>query len=225
MKFNNRLIVTATITITLSATIVLSSCHKEKPTTETPENTPATYHLKGTLDGETIVAQTNATYFTDITNPNVAGTNGDNNGDGHPDNGQHDEDDDKTVLVTGCQWNTTDNAGNITTTGTVQFRKEVIRIYITPFLHSQYYSMAEVGAYQFAYADNNKNGAYLSLVDKSGILWTSKGDQPGSSFEILSRGGNTKPFTTITGKTSCILYNSSGTAKPFTGTFSAIIGL
>lgn len=217
-------------TALIFAAIMLSSCNKEVTQNPVQQNTPATHYLKGLLGDEEIMVQTNASYFTDVSNQNDGDEDdditGDHNNDGHPDNGDDpDANEDHSTLITGCEWHITDQM-KMTTTGSVELRKEVFRIYVTPFMNNQYYGMLAPGTYNFAYQNNSSSGAYITLRDKSGVLWTSKGDQTGSSFQITSRGASKQTFTTITGTVHCKMYDSNGNMKLFTGgSFTANSGL
>lgn len=223
MKTHQRIIAISFFTASVFLINFLGGCKKENTVPPIRQATLATNNIHGLLDGEEITVQNNASYFTDASNTDSSLTGILHHTD------QHDEDedlDDKSMLVTGCQWHTTDHAGNNVTTGTIQVHKEVFRIYVTPFLSSTtYYGMVQPGIYTFAYHNNNKNGAFLSMMDKSGVLWTSKGDQTGSSFQITTRGANQQTYTTIEGTATCKMYNAQGSVKTFTGTFSAITGL
>lgn len=224
MKLSHRLIAIPFFTVSLFLIIFLGGCKKEDTATPAQQTTLATNNIHGLLDDEEIIVQNNASYFTDDTTNNTGSIH---YTDQHSSGNTEDEDgDDKSLLVTGCEWHNVDNTGNHITTGTIQVRKEVFRIYVTPFLNSTvYYGMVQAGSYNYAYTNNNKNGAYLSITDKAGMLWTSKGDQTGSTFQITSRGANQQTFTTIAGTATCKMYNTQGNVKTFTGTFSAITGL
>lgn len=229
MKISYRLFTFSFFATLILLITLLSECKKETTQVPVQQNTLETYHIKGSLGGEEITIQGNASYFTDSTNPNLAGVTNTHTSDGDEDNhsvyGDNDNDeDDKAMLVTGCNWNITDLAGVPVSTGNVSLRKEVFRIYVTPFLSSRYYGLLSVGTYSFANS-NHKNGAIITMRDKSGVVWTSTGDQTGSSFQILTRGESQQISTAITGSINCKMYNAQGASKVFTGTFSALVGL
>ena len=229
MKIRYRLLPLSFFATLILLITFLSECKKENAQIPVQQNTLETYHIKGNLGGEEITIQGNASYFTDSTNPNLAGITNTITSDGDEDNhaiyGDNDEDeDDKAMLVTGCNWNTTDLAGVPVSTGNVSLRKEVFRIYVTPFLSSRYYGLLSVGAFSFANS-SHKNGAIITIRDKAGVVWTSTGDQTGSTFQIITRGENQYPSTAISGSVNCKMYNAQGASKVFTGTFSALVGL
>jgi hypothetical protein len=212
--------------------VTFSSCKKEVSQNPEQSNTPAAYFLKGFLGPEEITIQNSSSYFTDASRQNSGNPHGgDHNGDGHVDNGQHDSlsttlDDDNQLYITGCSWQNTNEQGIITTTGTVELRKEVFRIYITPSADNPHFDMLKPGIYNFASDDNASEGAFITVRDKDGVLWTSAGDQGGSTFEIQSREGNNQTFARVTGSVSCKMYDSSGNMKPLTSaTFIANFGL
>ncbi len=201
---------------------LFTGCKKEVEKTPIQQTALSEHRITGFLGDEEITIQTNASYFTDATDTNGVEEHQDN---GHHDSGDDDDDDDKSNLVTGCEWHTTDNTGHNTTTGSVSVHKEVFRIYVTPFINSPYYDMLVTGTYNFLTTTNSKNGAYLTMRDNNGVLWTSLGEQTGSIFQILTRGANEQTFTRITGAVTCKMYNGHSNMKIFTGTFAAVSGL
>jgi len=231
MKPSYRILFLQLFAILFLAVNLFTGCKKEIPQTPVQQIALAEHQITGFLGTEEIIIQTNASYFTDATGNNDTSTIGNHNGDEHHDNGHHDsaddddDDDDKSNLVTGCEWHTTDNTGHNTTTGSVSVHKEVFRIYVTPFIGSPYYDMLVSGTYNFLTTTNSKNGAYLTIRDNSGVLWTSMGEQTGSSFLILTRGANEQTFTKITGAVTCKMYDGHSNMKIFTGTFAAVSGL
>jgi len=196
--------------------ISFSGCGKKEIVSAPATNTiTSPYYIIGKLGDEEILVQNTPSYYTNITNQNPE------------ENDDDDDDDDKSTLVTGCSWPGTNGSGNISSNATVEFRKEVFRIYVTPFTTTvNYYDMVATGIYPFAHGNHGSNGVYFAVTDKNGVLWTTKGNQHESSFEILSRGSNGQNSTNITGTIHCNLYDGNGNVKKFTsGTFSAIVGL
>lgn len=220
---------TTLFSLLLLCSLNFSSCKKEDQQ-QTPAQIPTpTYFLKGFLGDVEIITPGVPSYFTDAMNQNNENGNqdsstiGDHNADGHHDNGNVNGGQ-RSLSITGCKWNISDSQGILTTTGSVELRKEVFRIYVTPFTSSEYYTLVEPGLYNFA-NDDSPDGAYVTMRDADGVLWTSDGEQSGSSFVITTR-QNLDSLATITGTFSCKMYNSNGTMKPFTsGTFTANVGL
>ena len=201
--------------------MLLSNCKKDVPQNPVQQNTTATHFMKGMLGGEVIMIQTNPSYYTNVSNQPDADGDNDNNEENH----NADADEDLSTLITGCEWFNTAEIGN-TTLGSVEMRKEVFRIYVTPFMNNPYYGMLNPGTYNFAYQHNSSSGAYITVRDKAGVLWTSKGDQTGSTFQITTRGTNKQTFATIAGTVNCKMYDSYGNMKLFTGgSFVANSGL
>jgi len=143
--------------------------------------------------------------------------------------GNHNNDDTINMLrITGNQWIGRDIQGLMVTNGVIELRKEVFRIYVTPSAASinAHYNMLKPANNEFATSNNAPNGAYLSLRDGNGILWTTEGDQTGSNFRVITRGVSQLPATTITGVTSCKMYDGFGNMKTFNSdTFTIEMGL
>ena len=209
--------------------LVFTGCKKEPVTNPVntnntaPANPVGEYFLKGVLGNEVIILQNNPSYFTNVSVENLSDHDGDNSLNGGEDN-DHDLDD-KSLLITGCKWNL-NNVANSTVTGSISVQKEVFRIYVTPFMNNSYFGMWQPGTYNFAYNGTSKNGAYITVVDSKGTLWTSKGDQTGSTFSVTSRGSAAQSSVKVSGTLNCKMYDANGNMKPFTQVnFTANAGL
>ena len=216
MKLYSRFLLPLLIAVLVFSFTLFTGCTKARTQTTTVNTALTSSYIKGFLDGEEITMQTNASYFTNVSNQNGEGYDEHNEG----------EDNDKSTVVTGATFSDTTAMGIRPSHGTIELRKEVFRIYVTPFMNSVYYGMVVQGIYNFAYTNGSHKGAYISIRDKNNVLWTSKGDQNNSSFMITERGTNKQMFSTVSGTFTCNLYNSQGSMKPFTnGTFTANFGL
>lgn len=77
------------------------------------------------------------------------------------------------------------------------------------------------GHYTYGSSDflNLIAGVEIHYIDENGIVWTTRGDQTGSYFEITTHERNTTdsytPYMT-TGRFSCKLYNAQGQCKTIT---------
>lgn len=193
------------------------SCNKDNRVS--PKNNPAssTYFIKGQLDGEEVVVSGTETAFK---------TFNDTPHHEEDEDEEHEEEDNRTLISTGCSWTASDLAGGGINTGSVELKKLVVRIYISPITSLQVYSMLEPNTYGFSYDKNAHSGAYITIRDKQGVIWTSKGDQTGSEFVIVSRGEQQGDYATFTGTFSCKMYDDYGHTKQLTnGSFSAIARL
>ncbi len=134
----------------------------------------------------------------------------------------------KLRLKTGSRWTDIDAQGIAVTTGSIEIKKEVFRIYVTPFMASDngLYNMLLHGNRNFAASPNAANGVQLAVRDSNGVLWTTNGNQAGSSFDISSRGANMQTYATVSGTVNCKMYDGNGNVKQFTqGSFTADFGL
>ena len=196
---------------------LISSCKKESA--PTPANTTEpTYFLKGTLGAETISTQGDNIPYTNLTYSDLHnGSFEDNHGDG--------DDDDDRVYATGSRWTNVSNSMQLVT-GSVELRKLIVRVYVAPISSSQlYYNLLKTGTYTFANNDAS-SGVYISLRDKNGVLWTSQGDQSGSTLQITSRGENTGAYTTVSGVMNAKMYDGNGNMKLLTNaSFNMMAGL
>jgi hypothetical protein len=133
----------------------------------------------------------------------------------------------KQSSKTGSRWTDIDPQGIIMTTGSIEIQNEIFRIYVTPFLSGNgngygLYHMLANGNRNFS----GNNGVRISVRDAQGVLWTSDGNQSGSTFEITSRSVNMQTYATVTGTLSCKMYDGAGHVKQFTqGLFTGDFGL
>ena len=102
----------------------------------------------------------------------------------------------------------------------------IIKTFATSSLPSvsQIDGMFHTGSYNFGENDypNFTDGAYIEWKDEAnGKVWTTNGNQSGSTFQITSRTSNNgSGYITIEGSFSCKLYDSSGNQITATnGTF------
>ncbi len=220
---------------------LLSSCKKEINSPTSDNTTHSSYFLKGKLGNETIDFSGTSNYYTDesvLQNEDEEhcgehSNNGHHYGDGNVNNGQSGDDDeneadedDLAVIISGSSWNTTGSNNKMLTQGTIEIRGLVVRIWVNPAKAQTYFDLFTPGIHSFAHENGAKAGAYVTVRDGNGILWTSKGDQTGSTFEVLTRGELGTNSTTVTGVVNCKLYDANGNVRPFTnGTFSATVGI
>lgn len=218
------------------ALLALGSCKKDTPvtTTTTPTHV-SSYYMKAMLGTEEIEVNGEASGYTDISETEYHDNDNDHHGNSHADEEHHNEhatgdndgdEDDQSLITSGCAWNTTNAEGKMMTTGTIEVSGLVVRIWVNPALAPQYYNLFTPGQRGFAFDENSKTGAYVALRDKNGVLWTSKGPQTESTFEITSRGENNGVTTTVNGTFSCKMYDGNGNVQDLkNGTFNAVVGL
>lgn len=218
----NKILVPVNAMLLLLLTFIWS-CNKEKNVAPN-SNTPAsTYFMKGLLDGEEIVISGSPAAFKTITDVPHHEEEEDEEDD-DDDNGEEEEN--RTIVSTGCNWTAADLAGGGITTGSVELRKLVVRIYISPITSQQVYTMLEPNSFNFSYDKNAHSGAYITLRDRQGVLWTSHGDQTGSTFVVTNRGEQQTDYATFAGTFTCKMYDGHGNMKQLTnGSFSATGGL
>lgn len=217
--------------VAIIALLLFSGCKKEttKPAptalTSTTTTVESTYFLQGNFGGEAIHLQTTPEPFT-ASFSNVADTEGED----HEHNVEHHENNDENdaPLVTGTRWSDNSSTDLLSsTTGSIEFRKVVIRVFIAPLtIPQQHYEMLAVGSTIFANAETLNNGAYVTFRDNAGVLWTSKGDQTGSAIAITSRGEFAGAATTVAGTFSAKMYDGNGNVRQLNNvSFHGIAGL
>lgn len=216
--------------------LVISGCKKETPvnTNQTPIS-HSSYSLKAMLGTQEIVVAGEASQYTDVDEVEYHDNDNDHHGNWHADEDHYNneaagdgdgDEDDQSLITSGCAWNTTDAQGKMMTTGTIEVSGLVVRIWVNPALAPQYYNLFAVGQHGFAFDEGSKTGAYVALRDANGVLWTSKGPQPESTFEVTSRGDNNGVSTKVSGTFSCKMYDGLGHVQDLkNGTFTAIVGL
>ena len=110
--------------------------------------------------------------------------------------------------------------------------ENIFNIYFMKFVNSNPPGKEEIkgifhqGNYTYGSSDFNNlvNGVEIRYIDESGMEWTTKGNQSGSTFEVTEHSANSvdshTPYMT-TGKFTCKLYNNQGAEKTITaGKFS-----
>lgn len=209
------------LTVALFALLAMSSCKKETtPTTSTnTHSTQPEYFLQGNFDGIPVMLQGTPEAFT--TSLDYVGNSDDQDAD-H----QGDDDDDNTTLVTGTRWTSTDNNNAVSTTGSIEVRKVVIRVFIAPYPTSQeHFDMLVPRTFSFVDGDN-QDGGYVTFRDNLGVLWTSNGDQTGSTITITSRGDYVGASTKFAGTFTAKMYDGNGNSKLLSNvSFSGLAGL
>ena len=222
------------ISLGLCVILSLAGCKKENQSPNTTPNTTTStltgtptqtnnspYFLTGSLSGESVNAIGSDSYFNDSTAATTS--NGGCEGDGgQVAGGNGDPDDLPATKVTGGKWTTTVSSG-VVTTAVVEMERLAVRVYVAPKTVTRF-DMVAPGVYGFA--SSTISGAYIAVLDKQGVVWTTIGDQTGSVFEITSRGDSTGVATTFGGTFTAKMYNSSGAAKQITnGKFNSLAGL
>ena len=208
------------LTVALFALLAVSSCKKETTPTTSNNNTNTTqpeYFLQGNFDGAPVMLQGTPEAFT--TSLDYV-----DNHDNH--DGDDDDDDDNTALVTGTRWTTTDGGTAVRTHGSIEVRKVVIRVFIAPMPTSQeHYNMLSPRTFSFV-DGNNQDGGYVTFRDNAGVLWTSNGDQTGSTITITSRGDYAGTSTKFAGTFTAKMYDGNGNTKLLSNvSFSGLAGL
>ena len=218
-----------TLIVLVAVGFNLSGCKKEAQVAPNNTNTAesdltvlnSTSFLAGKLDGEEIrISGASSSYANMLTIDSDGGTH----------DYDHDADDNSnTGFITGIKWVSNNPEGIVATQGSIELRKLSVRVYVAPIvsdLPTYFYNIVTPSEYPFASSSNPNNGAFISLVDKNNVLWTSKGDQDGSTFQIISRGTNRGTATVISGIISSKMYDGHGHVKTFTsGAFNVVVGL
>ncbi|HWB63064.1 MAG TPA: hypothetical protein VG603_06100 [Chitinophagales bacterium] len=204
-----------------TAIVFMDGCRKDADDSQNNSNTltgNSKYFITGLLGGQPVSIEGTPTYYSNSTN--VEDSTHLNPWEHH----DHDADD-SSGFVTGSKWISSDMA---TTNGSMELRRLSVRVYVAPItgLSNQFYGMIATGPVNFAYNPDPNNGVYLAVRDKNNVVWTTKGDQTGSTFQITSRGDNRGTYATFSGLVTCKMYDGQGNMKPFTSVaFSAIAGL
>ncbi|MCX6198159.1 MAG: hypothetical protein NTY88_02905 [Bacteroidetes bacterium] len=218
------------LTVALFALLAVSSCKKETTPTTTTNTTTATtaeYFLQGTFDGAPVTLEGTPEAFTtslDYVEHEAEHHGHDADGDGDDDD---DDDNENTPLVTGTRWTTTDGANAVRTHGSIEVRKVVIRVFIAPMPTNQlHFDMLTPRTFSFFDGVTNTDGAYITFRDGSGVLWTSTGDQTGSTITINSRGELVGTSTKFAGTFTAKMYDGNGNAKVLSNvSFAGLAGL
>jgi hypothetical protein len=217
----------------LSAVFIMDGCKKEatvKPAiTGTATRATATYtgavdssnFLKGYLGNEAVKFEGHLISYNSYVDPDSI--TGRPNGNG---NGQGEDDD--AYYMSGSRWVSISQTGLQAVKASVELRSLAVRVFVSPAYmnSSMYYGLIERSTYQFSTDQNPGKGAYVSLYDKNGVLWTSAGDQDGSTLTVTSVGDNMNTYTVVSGIISCKMYDPQGNMKQLTGaTFTASLGI
>jgi hypothetical protein len=209
-----------------------------------PKDPVPAYYLSGQLD--TVLAYVTGTPNYYASHSGVQGGDNDSVGDVHSNNGHGNAGDNNgngnfgnSSWITGGSWSTTGSDLKTVINGSIEMRRLSVRIYVAPITtgsgggggnnwspNQKYYSMLAPGLYGFATPNDPNNGAYVTIRDSNGILWTTMGDQTGSWFMIMSRGANNGTYAEISGVLSAKLYDGQGHMKLFTNaSFDILAGL
>ena len=203
----------------LLAVFVISGCKKETPikpvATVTVENVDSANYFKGYFDGEPVKYEGNAYAFHSFIDPDSVNQS----------QSEHDHD---AYYQSGSKWVTLSGTGLQITNASVELRSLAVRVFVSPIVSvsTTYYNLLGPATYPVANDDQSSSGAYVTIRDKNGVLWTSHGDQDGSTLLILSRGANMATYTVVTGTISCKMYDGEGNMKHLTGAaFTAALGI
>ena len=208
----------------LWSAFVISGCKKEatvvpvKTVSAIPAVTvDSANYIKGYLGDEPIKFEGNAMSYSAYVDPDSA----------HPGGSHNDYD---SYYMSGSKWVTFSGTGltSYSTNASVEIRSLSVRVFVTPIAATSttYYSLLGQATYAFADGDDSNAGAYVSLHDRNGVLWTSTGDQDGSTLTITSRGANMNTYTVVSGTISCKMYDHNGNVKQLTGAkFTAALGI
>lgn len=206
----------------LMVAVFISGCKKESaavkqvaPVTITGTQVDSTNYFKGTFDGEPVKFEGNAQAYSAFEDPDSA--HGGNGG------GEHDQD---AYYMSGSKW-VQFASGLVATNASIELRSLSVRVFVSPIVTTSVNFYNLLGPNIYPVADNDGiQGAYITLHDKNGVLWTSKGDQDGSSLIILTRGANMSTYTVLSGIVNAKLYDSSHNMKKLTAaSFTAAVGI
>ena len=213
----------------LSSVLIIGSCKKEevRPGTDTvgpvtisatPQVDSANY-FKGYLGTEPVKFEGNAIAYNAYVDPDSVQN--------HGGNGQQGQDND-AYFMNGSKWVAISGAGLQTTNASIELRSLAVRVFVSPLQSesSIFYNLIKPTAYPFSTSNDPSKGAYISLYDKNGVLWTSAGDQDGSTLTVSTIGPNMSSYAVVTGLISCKMYDPHGNMKQLTGaTFTASMGI
>ena len=206
------------------ATFVINGCKKETavkniaPVTLTGNQVDSAVYLKGYFDGKPISFEGNASAYHAFVDPDSAQWGG---------SGNQSQDND-AFYQSGSQWMKLTTANVQAINASVELRSLAVRVFVSPLapVSDDFYNLLNPANYQVADNHNASDGAYITLHDQNGVLWTSHGDQEGSTLIILTRGANMNTYTVVTGTISCNLYDGEGNMKKLTAaSFTAALGI
>ena len=220
MKQSN--VIKALTALSLMSVFVIGGCKKEvvKPTTintvTVGQSVDSANFLRGFLDGEPVKFEGNAIAYHGYVDPDsLQGQGG--SGDDHD-----------AYYQSGSKWVILTGAGLASTNASVEIRSLAVRVFVSPLNanSSNYYNLLGAPIYAFSTHQDPSKGAYVSLRDKNGVLWTSAGDQDGSTLTITSRGANMNSYTVVSGTITCKMYDAEGNVKQLTNAiYTAALGI
>jgi hypothetical protein len=210
----------------LSFVFVIDGCKKDtvKPTTIAPVTVgtgvapDSANYLRGYLGTDIIKFEGNAIAYNGYIDPDSAQNHGGSA------NGQ----DNDAYYMNGSKWVAISSLGLQSTNATVELRSLAVRVFVSPIQaqSSTYYGLLQDVSYEFSTNTSPGKGAYVSLYDKYGVLWTSSGNQDGSSLLVNYVGPSMGTYAVVSGLISCKMYDPNGNMKQLTGaTFTAALGI
>jgi len=208
--------------VSFLSVFIIAGCKKEPVKTintvsVTNGTKDSSNYLKGTLGGELVKFEGNAIAYNGYVDPDSAQNHG-GSGSGH---------DADAYYQSGSKWVTFGN-GITATNASIELRSLAVRVFVSPthVSASNYFNLINPTTYPVATDDNPSSGAYVSIRDNSGVLWTTAGDQHQSTLTISSIGPNMVSYTVVSGTISCKMYDGQGNMKQLTGaTFTAAVGI
>jgi hypothetical protein len=216
---NNNVFQISGLGLAIVCILLFSGCKKETGNSNAGKNATSNsaYYLTGLLGGQALTISGTPTYT--ATKTVVDSSSGSGSGGGTLPYIQY---------TTGCNWivNGGSGSGSIITTGSILLNKLQVRVYVAPTTGtSPYYPLLQSTSFNFT-TSANSTSAYVAVRDNNGVLWTSNGDQTGSSFQVISYGNDQSSYTTFTGIVNCKMYDGNGNMKPLTSAaFNALAGL
>ena len=204
------------------AIFTINGCKKEAiiktiaPVTVSNKTVDSATFLKGEFDGLPISFEGNTFAYHGYVDPDSAG---------HGGNQAHDND---AFYQSGSKWVTLTTAGIQVTNASLELRSLAVRVFVSPIAAAatDYYNLLTPSVFPVANDDNSSKGGYLTLHDSHGVIWTTRGDQDGSSLVILTRDVNMSTYTVVTGTISAKMYDGEGNMKKLTNAlFTAALGI
>jgi hypothetical protein len=221
--------VTFRLSVALSLTaaiLVINGCKKETPVknitpvTVNSEPVDSAVYFKGYFDGAPISFEGNATAYHAFVDPDSAEGGYQVGG-----NQSHDND---AFYQSGSKWMNLTNAGIMTVNASLELRSLAVRVFVSPLANASttYFNLLSPTAYPISTGQSGSQGAFITLHDKNGVMWTTHGDQDESTLVILTRGANMTTYTVVSGTVSCKLYDGEGNMKKLTAAqFTASVGI
>lgn len=173
-------------------------------------------YFKGYFDGQPVKFEGKALAYNAFVDPDSAGNGG----------GNYDHD---AYYQSGSKWVTLNNAGIQVINASVELRSLAVRVFVSPSVPvaDVFYNLLNPAYYPVSDNSNNLNdGAFVSIRDAGGVLWTTKGDQDGSVLTITGRGANMNTYTEVSGTITAKMYDAEGNMKKLTNaSFTAALGI